>query len=137
YTTLFRSEGSRLFRSQGFSPRRPQQKKTIVGMVKESLTIPDIRKKSLAILEMGKQLRPTKTTIAPSTKKLCGAIGMNGTTTIGGSNTISLSCWSEADTIIATRDIGILHGDTILIMSAMITTDRFTPMAICCRIRPS
>ena len=48
-----------------------------------------------------------------------------------------LSCWSEADTIITTRDIGILHGDTILIMSAMITMDRFTPMAICCRTRSS
>ena len=34
-------------------------------------------------------------------------------------------------------DIGIPHGDTILIMSAMITTDRSTPMATCCLTRSS
>ena len=32
-------------------------------------------------------------------------------------------------------DIGIRPGDTIPIMSGTITTDRFTPMAICCRTR--
>src|SRR5216117_1039646 len=52
-----------------------------------------------------------------------------------GNNTTSLSCWSEADTIIGTRDIGIRLGDTIPTMSATITTDRFTPMAIYCRTR--
>jgi hypothetical protein len=36
---------------------------------------------------------------------------MNGMTAIGGNNVISLSCWSGADTIIGTRDIGVRHAD--------------------------
>ena len=94
-----------------------------VGLGKQPVTTPG----------MGKQ----PTTMATVTRMPCAATGMKGTTTIGGNNTTSLSCWSEADTIITTRDIGILHGDTILIMSATITMDRFTPMAICCRTRSS
>ena len=69
------------------------------------------------------------------TRTLSAAIDMNGTTTIGGNNTISLSYWSEADTIIRTRDIGIRRGATISTTSGTITTDRFTPMAICCPTR--
>src|SRR5881227_724823 len=84
-------------------------------------------------LAVGKQL----TTMATVTRTPCVATIMNGTTTIGGNNTTSLSCWSEADTIIGTRDIGIRLGDTIPTMSATITTDRFTPMAIYCRTRSS
>src|SRR5205814_57472 len=113
------------------------------GRKRESLIIPGMGNQPVTILGMGKQPVTTPamgkqaTTMATVTLMPCDAIGMNGTTTIGGNNTTSLSCWSEADTIITTRDIGILHGDTIRIMSATITMDRFTPMAICCRTRSS
>ena len=69
------------------------------------------------------------------TQTLSAATGMSGMTKIGGNNTISLSYWSEADTIFRTRDIGIRRGDTISTTSDTTTTDQFTPMAICCLTR--
>src|SRR5438094_9122305 len=75
---------------------------------------------------MGKQL----TTMATVTRTPCVATIMNGTTTIGGNNTTSLSFWSEADTIIGTRDVGIRLGDTFPTMSATITRYRFRSIAI-------
>src|SRR4029453_235729 len=124
---------SGLFRGQGFIRRRTQQQITILGMIKESITILDMGKRPLTILGMEKQPITTlavgkqSRTMATVTRRLCAARGTSTTTRIGGNNTISLSCWSEADTIIGTRDIGVRLGDTIPTMRATITTDRFTP----------
>ena len=85
-------------------------------MRNQPVTIMGMGKQPVTTAGMGKQ----PTTMATVTRMPCVVTGMKGTTTIGGNNTTLLSCWSEADTIITTRDIGILHGDTILIMSATI-----------------
>jgi hypothetical protein len=83
------------------------QRVTILTMGRQPIATFGVGKQPVTTPAMGKQ----PTTIATVTRMPCAATGMNGTTTIGGNNTILLSCWSEADTIIMTRDIGILHGE--------------------------
>src|SRR6516225_3064626 len=118
-----------LFRSPRFSRHRPQQQITILAVIKRLPTISAIKNQQLTMLEMANQpltvlgmvtglllmvgMGKIPTTIAAVMRTLCAVIGMNGMTAIGGNSTMSLSCWSEVDTIITTQDIGIRRGDTI------------------------
>src|SRR4030095_6969683 len=113
------------------TPARETQPLTTLGMANQPLTVMEMVTQLIRTLGAGKLPK----TIATVTRTRCGATDMTGMTAIGGNNTISSSCWSEADTTIGTRAIGIRRGDTIPIMSDTIMTDRFTPMAICCRTR--
>jgi hypothetical protein len=71
----------------------------ILGMANQLLTMPGMVTQLITTLGAGK----LPTTIATVMRTLCSATGMNDMTAIGGSNTISSSCWSEADTIIGMR----------------------------------
>src|SRR5262249_16435762 len=104
---------------------------TIQGIGNQPLTILGTVQRVIARLGVA-SLTKTITTL---TQTLCAATAMTGMTQIGADNAMSLSCWSEADTIIATRDIGTRRGDMIPIMSGTITTDQSTLMAICCLTR--
>jgi hypothetical protein len=64
------------------------QRITILGMDERPIITLGLVKQMVTTPGMGKQ----PTAIATITPTLCGVTGMNGTTTIGGNNTISSSC---------------------------------------------
>src|SRR5438876_12140221 len=99
-----RRDQSELFRSQSFNRHRPQQQTIILGVIKGSLTIPDMGNHPTTILGMGNQrrtmvgtakqlittLRLVKQTVTTSdvgkqpatmatiTRTPCAVTGMNG-----------------------------------------------------------
>src|SRR5262249_61168965 len=119
--------------TKGPTQHKPQQQITIPTVGQESPTIPAIRNQPLTILGMVTRLLPTVAaakiprTIATVMPMLCAATGMNGMTAIGGNNTMSLSCLSEADTIIKMREIGIWRGVKCPTLTGTITVVPSTP----------